>query len=239
THKYYDTEGFVELPVSVFLIEGNGRKILVDTGMSNTEIAGKYHHPGSYQPEGYAIHEQLEGLGIRCEEIDMIIFTHLHWDHVYYLDRFPNAELVANKREYDFAVAPIPLYYKSYEFPALGLTPQFAGRTFTLVEGETEIIPGISVYPSTGHSIGHQTVVVSTKDGQYHLCGDLIFTFDNLKEIPEIHYTITPPARFLNIDESWRSIEELKRRAKGTKFILPTHAPEMIDLAKNKVILGK
>ena len=69
THKYYDAEGYAELPVTVFLVEGNGKKIMIDTGMSCTEIAHKYHHPGSYQPEGYAIHEQLEKLGIKPEEI--------------------------------------------------------------------------------------------------------------------------------------------------------------------------
>lgn len=59
-HKFYDVEGFVKLPVTVFLVQGGGKKIMIDTGMSDTEIAGKYHHPGSVQPEGYAVYEQLE-----------------------------------------------------------------------------------------------------------------------------------------------------------------------------------
>jgi glyoxylase-like metal-dependent hydrolase (beta-lactamase superfamily II) len=239
THKFYDVEGFQELPVAVFLVEGNGKKILIDTGMSNTEIAGKYHHPGSYQPEGYTIMDQLKKHGLSTHDIDMIIFTHLHWDHVYYINEFPNAELVVQKSEYEYANNPIGLYHKSYEYPTIGLTPQFEGRDFTLVEGETEIIEGISVYLSTGHSIGHQTVVVNTKDGKYHCCGDLIFSLDNLNEIPEINYTITPPGRFMNIDEAWKSIEDLKERAGERKFILPTHAIEMIELAENNIILGE
>lgn len=238
THKYYDTEGFTELPVTIFLVQGGGKKILIDTGMSNTEIAGKYHHPGSYQPEGYAVHEQLAKLNIKCDEIDMIIFTHLHWDHVYNVGKFPNAKLYAQRVEHDFALNPIPLYYKSYEYPVLGLRPQFDGRKFQLLDGECEIIDGISVYPSGGHSIGHQTVVVNTKEGQYHCCGDLIFTYDNIKEIPELHYDITPPGRFLDIVASWHSIVDLKKRAKSTAFILPTHAPEMVALVNSGKILG-
>lgn len=58
THVFYDVEGFTELPVTIFLVRGNGHNILIDTGMSNTEIAGKYHHPGSYQLEGAAVYEQ-------------------------------------------------------------------------------------------------------------------------------------------------------------------------------------
>lgn len=230
THKYYNIDGFTELPVNVYLIEGGNKKILIDTGMSNTEIAGKYHHPGSYQPDGFAIQERLKELGISADEIDMIIFTHLHWDHVYNLGCFKNAKLIVQKLEYDYALNPIPLYYKSYEYPILGIRPQFDGRVFQLVDGEKEIIDGICVYLSPGHSIGHQTVTVNTAKGVYHCCGDLIFSYDNLKEIPEIHYTITPPGRFLDINASWKSIEELKRRVKDKDFILPTHVTEVMNL---------
>lgn len=239
THAFYDVEGYTELPVTVFLVQGNGHNILIDTGMSNTEIAGKYHHPGSYQPEGAAIYEQLEKIGMKCEDIDTIIFTHLHWDHVYYLDKFTNAKLYVQRKEYEFAVNPIPLYYKSYEYPVLGLTPQFAGKEFELLDGECEIMDGISVYPSTGHSVGHQTVTVNTKDGVYHCCGDLIFTYDNLKEVPEMHYDITPPGRFLDIVDSWKSIEELKKRVTSVDKVLATHAHEMIELVESGKVIGE
>jgi glyoxylase-like metal-dependent hydrolase (beta-lactamase superfamily II) len=237
-HKYFDCDGYLDLPVTVFLIEGNGKKILVDTGMSDTERAGKYHHPGSKQPEGYAIYDQLAKIGIRCDEIDTIIFTHLHWDHVYHLDRFSKAQLYVQRNEYEFALNPIPLYHKSYEYPAIGIKPQFEGRNFNLLDGETDVLDGISVYPSPGHSVGHQTVVVRTKDGDYHCCGDLIFTYDNLKEIPEIAYDISPPGRFLNIVDSWHSIVELKKRAASKDMILPTHAPEMTTLVDSGRVLG-
>lgn len=239
THPYYDTEGYVKLPVTVFLAQAGNKKILVDTGMSNTEIAGKYHHPGSVQPEGYAIYEQLDKLGIKCEEITDIIFTHLHWDHVYYLDMFKNSKIYVQEIEYKFAKKPIPLYYKSYEYPSLGLTPQFNNKEFILLEGECEVMEGISVYPTPGHSVGHQNVVIQTTDGDYHCCGDLIFTYDNLKEIPEIHYDITPPGRFLNINDTWNSIVEMKNRAQDEQHILPCHAPEMIELAESCKIIGK
>ena len=84
-----------------------------------------------------------------------------------------------------------------------------------------------------------RTVVVNTKEGQFHCCGDLIFTYDNLKPCPDIFYDITPPSRFVNIVEEWHSIEELKKRAKSQEFILPTHAPEMINLIESGRIIGK
>ena len=50
--------------------------------------------------------------------------------------------------------------------------------------------------------------MVNTSEGQYHCCGDLIFTYDNLKPVPEMHYDITPPGRFLDIVDEWNSIVE-------------------------------
>ena len=152
---------------------------------------------------------------------------------------YGTGRLYAQKKEYEFALNPIPLYYKSYEEPHLGIHPQWEGREFVLLDGECEVLDGISVYPTPGHSVGHQTVVVNTKEGQFHCCGDLIFTYDNLKPCPDIFYDITPPSRFVNIVEEWHSIEELKKRAKSQEFILPTHAPEMIDLIKSGRIIGK
>jgi len=238
-HKFYDVEGSVNLPVTVFLVQGDGKKIMIDTGMSDTVIAGKYHHPGSVQPEGCAVHEQLARLDVGCGEITDIIFTHLHWDHVYNLDKFTNASLHVQKREYEFALEPIPLYYKSYEYPALGLEPQFKGREFNLYDGEAEIFDGISVYLTPGHSIGHQTVAVNTTEGQYHCCGDLIFTYDNLDPVPEMRYDITPPGRFLDIVDEWNSIVALKERAKSRDFILPTHSPEMLEIVESGRVFGK
>ena len=238
-HKYYDVEGDAYLPVVVLLVQGNGRNILIDTGMSNTEIADKYHHPGSYQNEGQAVHEQLEEMGVSPDDIDTIIFTHLHWDHVYNMEKFKNAKLYVQRAEYEFAIDPIPLYYKSYEAPILGRKPPFHGAKFELLDGETEVLEGISVYPTPGHSSGHQNVTIQTTEGVYHFVGDLFFTTDALKEVPEMQYDVTPPGRFLNIVDSWNSIRELKKRVESKDKILGTHTFEMIDLIESGRVIGE
>lgn len=239
THAYHDAQGAMYLPATAFLLEGGSQRIMVDTGMASTEIADKYHHPGDYQPEGFAIHEQLAKRGVRPDDIDIVILTHLHWDHCYHLRKFCKARVYVSRKEYEFAKAPIPLYYKSYEYPALGLTPQYDGVPFALVDGEAEITEGISVYPSPGHSPGHQTVVVNTEAGQYHLCGDAIYTKENLLAIPEINYTVTPPARYQDVVALWKSIEDLKKRSKDAKFVLGSHDDAMDELYKQGASIGK
>ena len=236
--NYYKNipDGRIEMPVFVFLIEGGDKTVLVDTGMAWSERASKYHHPGSNQPEGMSIIEQLNKIDMSPKDIDVIIFTHLHWDHCYYVDCFTNAELVVHETEYNFAFNPIPLYYKSYEHPALGITRPFEGLDFRKVRGDSSIIDGVSVFETPGHSPGHMSVAVQTKSGEYICAGDSIFTMDNINPVPEMHYNITPPGRFYNIIETWNSIEIQKNRVKDPSFILCCHDEGLIARVKDSPV---
>ena len=52
-------------------------------------------------------------------DVDIVLFTHLHWDHVFYLDKFPQARFICNEVEWNYAHNPIPLRYKSYCRPII------------------------------------------------------------------------------------------------------------------------
>lgn len=229
----------IPLPVFTFLIEGAEKLVLVDTGMAWTERANQYHHPGSWQEEGQDIESQLKVAGYTPGDVDIVIFTHLHWDHMFYMEKFVNAKFFCHKREWEFANNPIPLYYKSYEYPVLGVEPPFKGLKFETVEGETEILPGIRVFESFGHSPGHMSVEVDTEEGPYICAGDSIFVMGNLNPIPELHYNISPPGRFYNIVEAWKSIEYQKQRAVDSSFLLLSHDKALLDRIENTPVLGK
>lgn len=240
THKYHpELSDEAELyPVFCFLVEGNGKKILVDTGMCDTERAGKYHHPGSVQGKGQKIYEQLAQMGVMPEQIDAVILTHLHWDHMYYLEKFSCADFYVHEKELQFALDPIPLYYKSYEAPALGIERPFEHISFLTCRDETEILEGIVVFDTPGHSPGHMSVEVNTRDGKYIIGGDSAFRLDNFQAIPDIHYDVTPPGRFYNIVESWKSLEKTKKRALDLNHILLTHEKSLIQRVKHTPVLG-
>jgi len=230
----------VPLPVFTFLVEGGDELLLVDTGMSWTERANEYHHPGSWQEPDQAIHVQLGKLGYKPEDIDIVVFTHLHWDHMFYMEKFTKARYFVHEREWAFANDPIPLYYKSYESPALGLKAPFTGLAdrVVCVAGESAIMPGVRVFESFGHSPGHMSVEIDTKEGSYICAGDSIFVMGNLNEVPELHYDITPPGRFYNIVEAWKSIELQKIRAKDPSFLLLCHDKQLEERIKTKPVLG-
>lgn len=241
-HKYYPeiTNEDKALPVFTFLLNTGRELILVDTGMAWTERANQYHHPNSWQEEDQAIHIALERRGYCCDDISKIIFTHMHWDHTFYMGKFKNAVYFAQKKEYEFAVNPIPVYYKSYEYSGLGIEPPFAGlgHRFVLLDGEAEIVPGVRVFPTPGHSVGHQAVEVDTKDGTYIIAGDAAFLMDNFKEVPQLGYAVTPPSRFVDIASWWNSAVEIKRRASSPDMILLTHEPAMLERVAKTPVLG-
>ena len=229
----------VPLPVFTFLVEGGEQLLLVDTGMAWTERANDYHHPGSWQEPGQDIESMLNSVGYQCSDVDIVVFTHLHWDHIFYMEKFTNAKFVAHKREWEFANNPIPLYYKSYEHPVLGVTAPFTGLEVETVEGECQIMPGVRVFESFGHSPGHMSVEVDCADGDsYICCGDSIFVLGNLNPIPEMHYDITPPGRFYNIVEAWNSIAYQKQRAKSSQHLLLCHDVALMERVKENPLIG-
>jgi glyoxylase-like metal-dependent hydrolase (beta-lactamase superfamily II) len=235
----------IEMPVFTYLVEGGDSLLLVDTGMAWSERASKFHHPGSRQPEGCSIVEQLAKTGYAPEDIDVVVFTHMHWDHIYYMEKFVKATFIAHETEYTFALDPIPLYYKSYEHPNLyvhaaeKITRPFEGIAVKTVKGETEIMPGVRVFETPGHSPGHQSVEVDTRDGSYICCGDSIFIWDNMNALPEIEYDITPPGRYADIVATWKSIELQKKRAARPDLILPCHEKALLDIVAKTPIFGK
>lgn len=225
TNCYQDGER-IKTPSLVFLIEGGEKTILVDTGMCDSERASKWHHGGSEQTPGQGIHEQLPALGYQPDDIDIIIFTHLHWDHVQNLDKFPKSKLIVHETEWQFAMAPIPPYYHSYEHPIIGIESPFLRREFQLVKGEEEIIPGVVVFPTPGHSPGSMSVQVTTQEGRYVIAGDAVMCDENMAGDPKKGLKYKPIGRYTNIFEMWDSFEYIEQMA---DFVMAGHEKKLLD----------
>lgn len=229
----------MDIPVFCFLVRSGGSLMLIDTGMSWTERALEYHLPLSRQPAGMAVHERLAGLGLSPRDIDAVLLTHLHWDHSFYLEKFSKADFYVHEKEYAFALDPIPLYYRSYEHPIIGVTRPFEGISFKLLSGDTEIMPGVSMFETPGHTPGHMSVALESSAGEYICAGDALFTIGNLKPVPELHYNISPLGIYQDSVAAWRSLELVARRAEDPSFILCCHCPELEERLKTEPVLGR
>ena len=221
-----DSGKMIDVPSVAWLIDSGDRKILVDTGMCDTERVNKHHYKGARQEPGQRIDEQLAKLGVKPEDISAVIFTHLHWDHCYNANLFTNAEFYVQKEELKFAKDPIPPYYGSYEFGIEGIVPPFSDLNFNLLEGDSEVFPGIRVIKTPGHSPGHQAVVVDTSKGKYVISGDGVMSYENLEGNKEKGWRFIPIGRHADIITSWKSMEKMEKEG---DYILPGHDERVFE----------
>ncbi|MFP4344775.1 MAG: N-acyl homoserine lactonase family protein [Anaerolineales bacterium] len=215
----------IDIPIICYYVDTGEHKIMVDTGLPGAERASKYHHScekrGALQSP-----EALQELGVDPDDIDICIFTHLHWDHTSNMKKFRNARYFATAEEIRWAYNPLPPYYRSYEAPILGLEAPFVGCQFEVIEGEAEIVPGVTVFPTPGHTPGHQSVQVETTAGSMVLVGDAIFRYRNFEPQMDEHWRYWIQQRLVNVVDGWKSMEEIDRRA---DFILPCHDTAVLE----------
>ncbi len=147
--------------LNCLLIETPAGRVLVETGIGE-RVDDKTREMRVY--EGPAVVPALEGAGFAPETVDVVAMSHLHFDHAGGLLRadgsraFPRATIVAQRAEWEVALGDNPRLVASYVQPELALIRDWGAEGWA--EGAREILPGISVVPTGGHSTGHQAVVV-------------------------------------------------------------------------------
>lgn len=110
----------------------------------------------------------LRKLGVTPEQVDALVLTHLHWDHMQNLDLFPNATIYLHPAELAYARGRGDWATMRY------LGPVLAERQVELVEEGYLLEPGVSVLDTPGHTGGSLTLVVETPEGTVGVCGDAL-----------------------------------------------------------------
>ena len=148
---------------AVVLAQGHGQAILIDTG-------------------GPAIRGTLKGLlarhGLAYSDIDLVCLTHLHWDHAYNLDYFPQAEIVLSRVEWEEAgsLSPRDIYMEDKVLPLLRCL-----KTRLLENDGDDIAPGLTALMLPGHTRGSMGILM---DQGSH--GRWLFTGDACKNRAEL-----------------------------------------------------
>ena len=164
--------------LNCLLIETPSGRALVETGIGE-RVDDKTRTQRSY--EGPWIVAALETAGFLPESINVVAMSHLHFDHAGGLLRadgekaFPHATIVAQKAEWEVALGENPRLMASYVQPELMLVESWGKQGWS--DGEKEVLPGVTVVPTGGHSTGHQAVIVrGSGDGARTLAffGDLL-----------------------------------------------------------------
>jgi glyoxylase-like metal-dependent hydrolase (beta-lactamase superfamily II) len=160
-----DEKNRVALAANVALIETAGRRVLVDTGMGERWSAAEIER---YRLEqGRGLESELAALGLSASDVDVVVNTHLHFDHAggntrlegeRLVPAFPRARYVVQLGEWEDAMHPNERNRASYREG--DFVPLAEARQLQTVQGEVEVAPGVRVVPVGGHTAYHQMVVV-------------------------------------------------------------------------------
>jgi N-acyl homoserine lactone hydrolase len=141
----------MEMVLPCYLVDtSDGRHILIDSGI---DAATRPPSAPPAQNETNVI-EQLATLGLKPQDIDTVVCTHFDVDHAGYHDAFSNAEFVVQRAHYELARSGHPRFAAArphWDHPAL---------RYRLIEGDTELVRGLNLIETSGHTTGHQSVLV-------------------------------------------------------------------------------
>ena len=217
-----DTKKTLSTIFSFFLLRGEERLVLIDVGF--TADYCKQYMPDVVQEKNQNPISQLKEQGIEPNEIDDIIITHAHFDHLSdVINIFSKARIHLQRIEYDFVInPPHPWFQEMVDIVLIKELAEQGIPRFNLIDGECEILPGIKIIMTPGHTHGHQSVIVKTKAGEVCITGDSILNYRNIKED-------IGPGFNSNLIESLQSIQKLRELSDEGMTILCGHDPEMLN----------
>lgn len=180
----------VDIVQNFFLVRGAGEVTLVDTGVDDLRSFLRPEDRLRFEPSR-PTSDLLAGEGLSPEDVDTLILTHLHFDHYLEARQFSRARIVVNRREFQWAMSPDnrrAMPRSGFPREVFAWLVDEAWDRLELVEGECDVLPGIRVIETGGHSPGHQIVVVDTASGPVVIPGDEIYLYANLEEDIPIGY---------------------------------------------------
>ena len=209
-------DGPMPMDYFVWLIRGQGREIVVDTGF-NAAVAAK---------RGRRITLPVEE-GLRLMQVDVagvkdVVITHLHYDHVGNFDLFPQATFHLQDLEMQYATGrcmTVDAMRHAYELEdVVGMVRRvYAGRV-KFHDGDGELAPGVTVHHVGGHTMGLQIVRVATRRGWVVLASDASHFYANMEQSRPfpIVYNVG------DMVEGWHRAQAL---AQSPAHVIPGHDP--------------
>ncbi|HWX58000.1 MBL fold metallo-hydrolase [Bradyrhizobium sp.] len=175
------TTAFVTIPIATFVVRLNGKTVLCDAG-GGDQVQG--FNPDSVFVSGKTL-ANLKAAGIDPAEVETILVSHFHPDHIFGLlgketnaPVFPNAEIIVSAAEYKFWTDPsltgrLPPGRQPLARRIQTVIPQW--KNVLPVEGEDEVVPGIRFVSAPGHTPGHTAFHVSSGAAQLMISSDTAY----------------------------------------------------------------
>jgi glyoxylase-like metal-dependent hydrolase (beta-lactamase superfamily II) len=210
----------MDIAMMVWLIKGDGRNVLVDSGFYRDQFMRQWH-PSDYEKPS----EAIARIGLKPEDVTDVIISHIHWDHADGFDLFPKAKIWIQKDELEYYAGEA---WQGHRRTAadpetiVGLVKLNTQGRVGLVNGDAQqILPGIACYIGGKHTWQSQYVGVSTAAGTVILASDNVYLYENLEKR-------VPIAQTLDADSNLRAQDRMKQLAASPKLIVPGHDLEVM-----------
>jgi len=213
-------DGPMPLDYFVWLVHGDGRDIVVDTGFSAAMALKRGRQHLRCPTEG------LRLLGVDCREVKDVVITHLHYDHVGNFDLFPDATLHLQELEMQYATGRYmceECFRGAFEVEdVVGMVRRvYAGRV-RFHDGDAELCPGISLHLIGGHTMGLQALRVATRRGWVVLASDASHFYANMEQVRPFPIVWS----VAGMVDGYRRLREL---ADSAGHIIPGHDPLVLE----------
>ena len=211
-----DWDKRIERNCYIWVVQGEGKTVVIDCGVRPAR-AEQRNLRGYVSPA-----EVLRRIGIDAACVEHLVITHIHRDHVGGLELFPRAKVYVQRKEFDFwtmdPIAMRPSFARESDPVAVQTLGALRGsERLILVDGDREILPGIKLLLTPGHTPALQSVAVATAKGLAVLTSDCA----------HIHRTFEmdmPSSMICDLPEWMRSLAKLRELVSGNLAMLfPGH----------------
>jgi glyoxylase-like metal-dependent hydrolase (beta-lactamase superfamily II) len=240
----------IVIPYIGFYLTDGRYRVLVDTGINATSIVNGITRGGHRTDGGESyVLNALQAVGVRSKELDMVVYTHLHYDHAGNSSLFPQALHVFQDTEWKELLDPLPTMVSDRVFD-----PSAIGRLRLLrqmrVAGDVPLYDGVDLLHTPGHSAGSQTILVRTKKGKYVLSGDTLhnyFISSCYMSFPSQGVWVLPDGVVVQLSETcaewlrkastcimydhyawFRSLYRIRTIVQDIDHLLPSHEPAIL-----------
>lgn len=201
------------IPHSMFALRGP-ITVIIDTSFESAEAVKAAYPQDVWRDATEHPRALLEQIDIEPTMVDMVICTHLHYDHCGCNGLFPNARICVQRSELGYALDPdARMMRQEYFSPAGGFRPPYDRKSLELLDGDLDLENGMRLITLPGHTPGSQGVVIETRSGPMCLAGDLVMVKENFTED-------LPVGLHTNVDDCYRSLEKVRGL---TDCVIPSH----------------
>jgi len=216
-----DRCGAAAIDFVVFVAACGDDVVVIDTGFSRE--AGKRRG----RELDLSAADAVRTVGLDPAAVRHVVLSHLHYDHAGNIGEFPDAQVLLQKAELEYAAGPAMRHHRLNHFFEVDDVVAVIRRLFaggvTLVEGDHDLLPGFALHLVAGHTRGLQVARIHTARGWVVLACDGVHYFDNLTER-------NPFPALVDLQEVLDGYERIEALASSPAHIVPGHDPRLFEL---------